>query len=304
MSGRSDGAAHGRGARQVSPTAPSTTAESFGTPIEESTLRRDRRPSQPSRRSPPVTAEDARARAGRRTRPGPPARYVPTGHLSLSEARPTAPARRQISAPSTYLQPGEAGLTASRIRVGCWSGSARSSLDAAKCLQDRADHFGGRGGREVEADRGRLAEHRVVPADAARQDPEIGPDEHDRLLRTEGVADLPAGARVRVGAVHDRNQAVGPVDPGLVGCEDPRIIQARLLLLWQEQLVPGVTQRCAHLGIPGALGRREDWTGEIQLHAPSIRAFRSLIAMCGRGRPSLPCVVDWAPGDWFGSAMR
>jgi len=109
MSGRSDGAAHGRGARQVSPTAPSTTAESFGTPIEESTLRRDRRPSQPSRRSPPVTAEDARARAGRRTRPGPPARYVPTRHLSLSEARPTAPARRQISAPSTYLQPGEAG---------------------------------------------------------------------------------------------------------------------------------------------------------------------------------------------------
>ncbi len=97
---------------------------------------------------------------------------------------------------------------------------ARTGLDASECLQDRADDLGGRGDRQVEADRGRLREHRVVLAGVACHGAEIGPNEHDRLLRAERVADLLAGARVRGGAVHDRDQAVGPVDPRLVGCSE------------------------------------------------------------------------------------
>jgi hypothetical protein len=44
------------------------------------------------------------------------------------------------------------------------------------------------------------------------------------------------------GTVHDRDQAGGPVDPGLVGSEDARGAKARLVLLRQEHLVPGGTQ--------------------------------------------------------------
>ena len=50
----------------------------------------------------------------------------------------------------------------------------------------------------------------------------------------------------------------------------PGRVLARLLLLGQEDLVAGGAQGCGHLGVPGALGGREQRTGEIELHRGSI----------------------------------
>src|SRR6185503_15389168 len=148
------------------------------------------------------------------------------------------------------------------------------ALELRQRLEDRGDDIGRRGRRQIQPDGRRLGHHRVVGAGSSGQVSEVGANQHDRLLRAVRITDLPARAGVGVGAVHDSDQAVGPVDPADVGGEDARRVLARFLLLGEEDLVAGGAQRGHHLGIPGALRRREQRSGEIQLHGASIAERR------------------------------
>jgi hypothetical protein len=95
---------------------------------------------------------------------------------------------------------------------------------------------------EVDPGRRGLRQHRVVVAGIAGECAKVGADEDHRFPRAERVADIPGRPRVWIRPVHDRDQAVRPVDPAHIGREDARAILAGLLLLRQEDLVPGGAQ--------------------------------------------------------------
>ena len=75
---------------------------------------------------------------------------------------------------------------------------------------------------------------------------EVAPEQHHRLLPGVRVAALPARPRIRVGAVHDRDDAIGPVEALEVLLED-RLSGPfrRRVLLGHEDLVPGGRRRVA-----------------------------------------------------------
>src|SRR5262249_10429072 len=81
------------------------------------------------------------------------------------------------------------------------------------------------------------------------------------------------GAGVGVRAIHDRDDAVGPIDAGHVGREDPGGVPTRLLLLRQEDLVISAPQRTDKRGVPIALGGGEQRSGEVDPDARSIAAW-------------------------------
>ena len=130
-------------------------------------------------------------------------------------------------------------------------------------------------------------EHRVVrDVVGVARAAEVAPEQHDRLLRGVRVAAFPARPRIGVRAVHDRDDAIGPVEALEVLQEDrlPGPFRGRVLLR-HEDLVPGGAQARGELHVELALRRREQWPRQVDLHVRS--PARKLVRHdCRRTQPS------------------
>ena len=93
---------------------------------------------------------------------------------------------------------------------------------------------------------------------------EIGPEADDRLAFGVGVAALPGGAAVGIGAVHAGHDHVGPIERRDVHLED-RLggVAARLVLLRQPDLKALAFEKSREFNIEVLLGQGEQRAGEI-----------------------------------------
>ncbi len=119
-------------------------------------------------------------------------------------------------------------------------------------------------------------QHRVVrDVSGVARAAEVAPEQHDRFPPGVRVAALPGCPGIWVGSIHDRDNAIGPVEPLEIVQKDgpPGALQSGMRL-GQVDVVSAGRQSRGEAVIPIPLRGRKERPGQVDLHvrSPSLHA--------------------------------